>query len=385
MKAIFYFVDGFGWTYLDDRTNRFQPNDWPIARPLQTLLGYSSSIVPVLLSGKLPVQTGLWTEYYRDDRKPSALGTIARRVGPVASPLNMARLVAFRLARKSGWQGAHRLRIPIQLSHHFRRHSIDYMRMPPCDLPVPTIATVCDDLGLRMSFTFIKDSQDSIDAVKAVRQQRDDVDVFFFYDCTIDHAGHTHGPDAAKLAPYLDQVSTTLDTVREIIDSRDVLETLVFSDHGMTAVHTSFDIFAALQPLRIGHDYLAFPDSTFARFWYPNERARSAVHHAVRHAPGSFLTASEALKYGVPYPDARYGEDVLVADEGVVFHPSYISPSFFRTSFSDKGMHGYRPECPSADGVVLYAGEVLQQGFPERVPAASVFNLMSSIATAVAK
>lgn len=379
MKALFYFVDGFAWSYIRNDTSSFSAADWQMMRPLRTVLGYSSSIVPVLLSGKLPAQSGLWTEYYRQDRGNSILGTVAGRSNAIATPLNMARLVAFRVARQAGWQGAHRLRIPIELSHHFRRHAIDYRRMPPCPMPFPTIAEVCAQLGLRFSFSFIEDDRSAARAVSTARSSVDDTDVFFFYDCTVDHAGHTHGPDARLLRPHLDRVARTVEAMRDLVTQRDRLETLLFSDHGMTAVERSYDVFAALRPLRIGADFLAFPDSTFARFWYPDGRARTDVRAALRDAPGSFLTESDAVRYGVPFPSTQYGDDVLVADEGVVFHPSYISPTFFRTPFPDKGMHGYRPECASADGVVLYSGKVLDDELCDRVPAESVFELMSKI------
>ena len=279
MKALFYFVHGFGWSYLADRKTRFTVSDWPQARPLQTVLGYSSSIVPVLITGKLPAHSGMWTEYYREDRHPSMLGTIARKAGRGAVPLNMARLVAFRMARKSGWPGAHRLRIPLELSHHFKRHSIDYMRMPPCELPVPTIVDVCKQHGLRMSFKFIGSEKTASDALESVRREREDIDVVFAYDCRVDHAGHAYGPDTAALGPYLDGVASTLGAIRDLAEPGGTLETLVFSDHGMTAVQRPFDIFGALRPLQIGRDFLAFPDSTFARFWYPSDR------HGTRSVP----------------------------------------------------------------------------------------------------
>lgn len=383
MKALFYFVDGFGWSYVEDGAADQAVKNVSHVRPLQTVLGYSSSIVPVLISGKLPVETGLWTEYYRDDRPPSRMGTLARRSNIVGLPLNMARLVAFRIARKAGRPEAHRLRIPLELSHYFDRHPIDYTRMPPCILPFPTIAEVCAELNLRMSFKFIANAQDAAGAVASAKDEVDSVDVFFFYDCTVDHAGHAHGPDPAIIQPYLDRVGSTLSAMRDILEAKHSLETLVFSDHGMTAIEHSFDIFAALKPLRIGRDFLAFPDSTFARFWYPSPQARGEVHDALRNAPGSFLTQAEARRYGVPFADHRYGEDVLIADEGVIFHPSYISPTFLRASFPDKGMHGYRPECPSADGVVLYAGKTVGDGLPDRVAASGVFDLMRTIITAV--
>ena len=270
MKALFYFVDGFGWNYLGVNPNGLAAADWSQIRPLETVLGYSSSIVPVLISGQPPVKNGIWTEYYRDDRRPSAVGSLAHHAKILATPLDMARLVAFRIARKAGWQSAHKLQIPLELAHHFQRHPIDYKRMPPCTLTVPTIADVCARNDLRMSFKFIANQHDADEAVTAIHQGFNDSDVFFLYDCTVDHAGHTYGPDEAARRPEPNRIVSTIDAVRKFARNRDALEILVFSDHGMTAVKQSFDIFAALQPLRIGSDFLAFPDSTFARFWYPD-------------------------------------------------------------------------------------------------------------------
>jgi len=64
----------------------------------------------------------------------------------------------------------------------------------------------------------------------------------------------------------------------------------LFSDHGMTNVEETFDIFAALGDLRVGDDYLVFVDSTFARFWYPNDEVRALVHERLAGAPANFLT-----------------------------------------------------------------------------------------------
>ena len=247
MKAIFYFVDGFAWDYLESDGGQFGGIDWSIVRPLETVLGYSSSIVPVLLSGKLPAQTGLWTEYYREDQRPSVLARVASQSSALSTPLNMARLIAFRFARLAGWQGAHRLRIPLELSHHFKRHAIDYMQMPPCALNSPTIVDVCRDLDLSMTFAFVGKDADALKVVADARRDHDRSDVLFVYDSTVDHAGHSYGPDIIQIAPYIARIGDTIRTLRSLYGE---VETLVFSDHGMTAVKDSFDIFKALAPLR---------------------------------------------------------------------------------------------------------------------------------------
>ncbi len=69
-----------------------------------------------------------------------------------------------------------------------------------------------------------------------------------------------------------------------------------------------------------------------------------------------------------------------MAAEGVVFHPSYISPSFFRTrAYPHKGVHGYLPESPSSNGVFAYRGSRLAGGTPDPVPAVKVFDIVTRI------
>jgi hypothetical protein len=117
-----------------------------------------------------------------------------------------------------------------------------------------------------------------------------------------------------------------------------------------------------------------FVDSTFARFWYASDRIRTDIRDALHGAPGSFLTRAEEERYGIAFDDDRYGTDILVADEAVVFHPSYISPTFFRTKeYPDRATHGYRPEAPSAYGIYLRHGPGADPARTEPMPATGIF------------
>ena len=71
MKLILYFSDAFGWQYMNERS--FMEDFWSQRRPLRTILGFSSTIIPCLISGQLPRATGIWTEYYRRDRPQTQL------------------------------------------------------------------------------------------------------------------------------------------------------------------------------------------------------------------------------------------------------------------------------------------------------------------------
>lgn len=383
MKLVMYFADAFGWQYTQDAP--FMEDFWSQRRPLQTILGYSSTIIPCLISGSMPRDTGVWTEYYREDRPQSKLAKAIVSSRVLLTPTNLARLVVFRVARLRGMPAAHRLRLPLQFAHLFARHDMDYRQFPPVALPVPTMKDVASDLGLRFSFRYLGHQFDQQEEIQRMKEQMSEVDVFFFYDASIDLYGHHRGASVKALSSEISRVASFLTEATGIVEQSDTAEVLLFSDHGMTDVASTYDLLAALQGLTIGTDYLAFIDSTFTRFWYLKPGAKEAVHAKLTGAPASFLSREEQARYGIDFPDTRYGEDILAADEGVVFHPSYISPSFFRTKeYPEKGTHGYRPEAPTASGICFYRGTVIDQELSDPVPASQVFDYASVIMKAVA-
>ena len=156
MKLILYFADGFAWQYTGQRS--FMPGFWDQRRPLRTLLGYSSTVMPAIVSGRPPRETGIWTEYYLDPRERSATQRFfSRPRTALLRPLiDLWRLVWFRITRKLGYSAEHRLRLPLEISHLFSRHAIRYDEFPPIALPVPTLVDLFAELGLRHEFRYIK-------------------------------------------------------------------------------------------------------------------------------------------------------------------------------------------------------------------------------------
>jgi hypothetical protein len=290
------------------------------------------------------------------------------------TPVNLARLVLFRFARKAGMPAAHKLRIPLQFAHHFARHDMDYRRFPPARLPVPTLLDAAEERGLRFYFRYLSHGYPLETALRELDRALATHDVLFFYDPSIDGHGHRYGPDVVKLGPDIDRAAAFCAAAWDRIDGDPYANLLLFSDHGMTEIRRSYDLLAKLRPWRIGHDYLVFIDSTFARFWYANDDVRRAIRTALVGSPATFLTRADEERYGIAFDDDRYGQDILVADEAVVFHPSYISPTFFRTKeYPDRATHGYLPDCPSAYGVYLRRGAGANPADERPMPATGVF------------
>jgi len=119
----------------------------------------------------------------------------------------------------------------------------------------------------------------------------------------------------------------------------------IFSDHGMANCDVLLDLKAKIEPLplRVGKDYAVVYDSTMARFWFFNERAREQITAALKEVPqGRILPQSELKELRAPCDDGYFGELIFLANEGVLIVPSHMGERPIR------GMHGYHPQAPQS-------------------------------------
>jgi hypothetical protein len=115
----------------------------------------------------------------------------------------------------------------------------------------------------------------------------------------------------------------------------------VFSDHGMANCDRLLDLRARLEPLglRMGRDYAVVYDSTMARFWFFDERARSLVTECLKGVPeGRVMPDQELEELGALFPDRYFGELIFLVEEGVLIVPSHMGERPIRA------MHGYHPD-----------------------------------------
>src|SRR6476660_3636464 len=90
--------------------------------------------------------------------------------------------------------------------------------------------------------------------------------------------------------------------------------------------------------LTMGKDYVVVYDSTMARFWFFNERARELVCRRLEQVPeGRILPDSELKSLGAFFPDHYFGELIFLLRDGTLIVPSDMGKTRLR------GMHGYHP------------------------------------------
>jgi hypothetical protein len=117
----------------------------------------------------------------------------------------------------------------------------------------------------------------------------------------------------------------------------------------MVDVDAGVDVMGRLAalPWRRGRDYLAFFDSTLARFWWRDPAARAGVREALAaESAGRWLAPEELVREGADFADHRYGEDVFLLRPGALLVPSFMGRSPLAA------MHGYDPSHPDMAGLL---------------------------------
>lgn len=350
---VFVLIDALGWKFVE--SIKFLDELLPYRKPLRTVLGFSSGAIPTMLTGVLPAQHGHWNLYYYD---------------PKGSPFRWLRRLDFlpqaildnRIGRKLLKElGRHLLGLGPMFECLVRPRLLPYFNW----VEKRNIYSAKGISGHRSIFDQLEAAEISY-RVYSYHSQHDDqildsarqdieqgaARFFFIYLSEIDHFLHEHCSDTQAISEKLSVYAAKLsDIYRSAASSDGKLTFTVISDHGMTKVHDHYDIYAEIGslPLAMPEDYLAVYDSTMARFWFFNDRARQLICNSLaRIRCGHVLQSGELRDLGIYFPDHRFGDLVFLLDPGWLF-----SRSDFHGRWMPSGMHGYHPDDPWSDAVFL--------------------------------
>jgi hypothetical protein len=342
--GIFVLVDALGWEWV--KATRFLEGIAPHRRALQTVLGYSAGAIPSILTGCTPAEHGRLAMYQR-------AGVGGSPFGQLSWLCNLPpRLVENRYFRHAFKYAAQRL---CGIGGYFELYHIPLRFLPYLDVPekncvykpgaisgVPSIFDVLQSRRIPYrAYWYASGSDIELFAQIEDDLRRGEIEFFFLYLAGVDAFLHEHADDPALVACFLADYDARLHRMYEIARQHFARVGLhVFSDHGMAPTRMTVD----LQAILVGIDLdpvrscLGLVDSTMARFWFSSETTRSAVKSALCDGEsGRWLGESDLRSMGAWFPDRRYGEEIYLLSEGVVFAPSHMG----RTA--PKGMHGFHP------------------------------------------
>jgi hypothetical protein len=334
--TLVFLVDALGWEIAEHFG--FGREHFATRAPLGTVLGYSAAAIPSLLSGTTPAEHGSWAMF----RRAAAEGSFdsLRWVPPLPHAVDWRarRWIRRWLDRRGRVHAYYDLyEIPTHLLHRFDvAQTGDPFR--PDGLARETVFDWMQASGIRYRLWDYRTNEgENLRAAQAALSEP--LDVLFVYTAELDALMHRVGIFHPSVGTRLEAYSSFLDGVRDAARAHDVeLEMVLLSDHGMTDVTDTVDVWQTMttQGWKLGRDYMAFFDSTMARTW-GGEDVASAMSLALG-GKGRRLDAPQLRAFGCYFPGGEYGDDIFLADPGVLIVPSFMG------SRRIAAMHGYHPE-----------------------------------------
>lgn len=349
---LFVFIDACGWEIIKDRP--FLEGVAPRRRKLRSVFGFSSACIPSILSGRWPSEHRNWC-YFVHDPKRSPF----KKLKPLSWLPNW--ITSRRIFRR--WLSK-LLRGPLGFKGYFDLYNLSFRHMPEFDFTekknplqpggMNRGTNIFDDLAKRgIPYHVSVPARGESGNLQALKDDiaKENIDFAFLYWPDLDGLMHRVGNDSpevpAKLQRYEEQIADLLDVAHRHYQE---VRLYVFSDHGMANCHETLDLrhrLAAL-PVSMPRDYAVVYDSTMARFWFFNERAREEVTAALRQVPqGRILSDAELQELGTYFPDRYFGEMIFLLEEGVLVVPSDMGEKPL------KAMHGYHPDAPHSYAALM--------------------------------
>ncbi len=342
--SIYILIDALGWDFVSKRD--FLDDIMKVKIPVDTLLGFSSAIIPSILTGKTPAEHGHWNLFYLSrNGTPFKWMKILEGYPEILIENRVSRKFLQKMAHRwSGYDG------------YFHIYGIPIKYLPYFDICEKRNIYQPDGIGNTKSiFDMLKNKDINYGCYNY--HQYTDEQIFerasndihqcnhtfmFLYLAELDHFLHFHCKDTELIDVELDWYEQRIRGLYELAlkNYKDVSLSL-FSDHGMTPITSHFDLMSEVEKLGLcaGGDYLPMYDSTMARFWFFSTHAREQITTILSGLDvGRILSQEELEKMGVYFPDGRYGELVFLMNSGCMIEPSFMGSKILQ------GMHGFHPD-----------------------------------------
>lgn len=349
---LFIMVDACGWEII--RQDPFCRELAPVRKKLDSVFGYSSGCVPSIVSGRWPEEHRNWSYFVYDPAHSPfrALGPLRWLPRAVTSRRFFRRWLTKFVRGPLNFRGYFDLyNIPFRSIHLF---DFTEKKSPLQPGGMNRGANIFDRLVEKQVPYFVSDpwrsEEENRDALSGdIRAER--VEFAFLYWAGLDGLLHRVGNQSpevpARLRLYEQWIGGLLDAARGHYGE---VRLYVFSDHGMANCPRHLDLKGRMDalPLRMGRDYAVVYDSTMARFWFLNARARELITAELGGvAQGRIVPDEELKRFHVLFEDRYFGELIFLVEEGVLIVPSHMGERPITA------MHGYHPEAPHSYAAIL--------------------------------
>jgi len=358
--VVVFLIDAFRHDFLseDVTPNLAELAASGVRRPLRPILGYSDAIRATFFTGRYPDETGYWMEYcYRSasspwkglsrcaplDRVPSDLALRGLKLGLSATAMRY-------LARRSGLPHLSLRNVPFRAIGMFDLTLREPMTAPAA-LGCPSIFDACTTTGRPWAYLDSSQVRRGSDLLAQLEVVPADVGLIFVYLHQIDMAAHLFGITSPVFWRRVRSTDELVGRIRRGIRRRfGEVTTVVFSDHGMSALSRQIAIPELTSHRAFPERFFVALDATMVRLWYldEDERLRQELRERVAtRYPGHFLSAAELKSHHLEFSGRLYGDEIYLLPPGTAVFPNFHS--FIRP----KAMHAYDPADRDQWGIVI--------------------------------
>lgn len=348
---LFIFADALGWKLAEDR--EFMRDLFPVRQKCDTLLGYSCTCDPSILTGALPSEHGHFSFFIYDREKRGPFGW----------------------AKKLGWlpeiaAGHHRVRNRVSrwtaqaqgYTGYFQLYSVPFSRLPYLDYTEkydiyepggilggqPTIFEHWQKSGVPWTRSDWRSTDPERVARLKAELEKGDVRLAYLFTADLDAAMHAHTTSGPQIDAAFARFEGWIRELHGVATKRySEVRLHLFSDHGMTDTQQCSRMLPDFERelrLRFGRDYVAVWDSTMVRFWFTGAAAvqSDVTTWLAARTEGRILTDDELRANGCFFPDRRYGDLFYLLQNGTIFAPSFMNQRRV------PAMHGFDPREPDS-------------------------------------
>lgn len=325
------FLSGFGWEmcrrykFLDDYVTR--------KLPLTTFLGAEESCVPVILTGRLPFETGHLSPIVFDPQNsPYKALRLFRWFPPTLTlrgGMKLNRYVIRLLCSSAGYDRLFRY-VPVKYLPFFSKAAKnDVYTRDGINSGVPTMF----DYFTENSIPFFMHDRKISDAANAEKLKgqlsHNDISFAFVAFSGIKTAASSAGTDDAAVDVAVRQTEKLLRNVLQTAQERykDVVF-FFFSDQGMADITMRVDIETKIREtgLVFGKDYIAFYEPTMVRFWFLTADAKESIIDVLEEtSEGNILSDYDLEELSCLFPDRRFGDLFFLMKSGFAIFPNYMN------------------------------------------------------------
>ncbi|HEX4342139.1 MAG TPA: alkaline phosphatase family protein [Verrucomicrobiae bacterium] len=344
---LFVFIDACGWEII--KNDPFAKAVAPNRKKLASVFGYSSTCVPSILSGRWPVEHRNWSYFVYDPKNSPFKSLKMLRWLPNA-------ITSRRIFRR--WLSKF-VKVQLSFRGYFDLYNIPFKYISLYDFTEKK--SPLQPKGMNRGpniFDFLEErkiayhvsepergEENNLNAIIA-DIEKESIDFAFVYWPGLDGLLHMVGNKSPEVPAKLRGYDVWIEKLMSVAQKHySEVRLYLFSDHGMANCDELLDLKSKIEPLplKFGEDYVVVYDSTMARFWFFNDRARTEITKVLQSVPqGRILPDAELAEMRALFEDRYFGEMIFLVKEGVLIVPSHMGERPIRA------MHGYHPSDPQS-------------------------------------